>query len=134
MTLQETLQNDMRSAEAGRRKEALKLAVSEMQREPQKIVTDERVVKILNKLIVSEREMLKALAERNGTVFVDSTFITTLESYLPKEVSEEEVRAWVQANIDLSTFKNRMQAMKPVMAQFTGRIDGNKVKAILENL
>lgn len=60
-----------------------------------------------------------------------SNLIEIAQSYLPKEVSEEEVHEFI-ATIDMSKFKNKMQAMGLIMKQFPG-IDGNFAKRILMN-
>ena len=56
------------------------------------------------------------------------------QGYLPKQASEEEIRKWIQENIDFSVFKNKMQAMKPIMAHFGSSVDGNTVKNILQTI
>lgn len=50
--------------------------------------------------------------------------------YLPKQATEEEIIEWITENLDLSQFKNKMQAMGPIMKHFKGA-DGNFVKGIL---
>ena len=62
-----------------------------------------------------------------------SYLIEIAQAYLPKQATEEEISAWIHENIDFSNYKNKMQAMGPIMAQFKGR-DGNVVKSILMNL
>lgn len=54
-------------------------------------------------------------------------------SYLPKQATEDEILDWLFANIDLSSFRNRMQAMGPIMKHFKGA-DGNFVKSILQKM
>ena len=61
---------------------------------------------------------------------LDSPKIVIAKGYLPKQATEEEIKAWIIENIDFSQFKNKMQAMKPIMNQFQG-CDGNIVKKIL---
>lgn len=58
--------------------------------------------------------------------------ISIAKSYLPKTatITTEELAIWIRENIDFSVFKNRMQAMKPIMTNFKG-IDGNMVKNVL---
>jgi hypothetical protein len=127
MALQHELSKDltfsMRTGDKAR-VGALRIAISELQREPQKDVPDDRVIKILKKLVSDEKTLASP----------DQDYVNILESYLPKEATDEEIRAWITTNIDFSQFKNRMQAMKPVMSQFAGRADGNRVKDILNSL
>ena len=126
MTLQETLLTDMKQNIKDVKKAAvLKLVVAEIQREPSKIVEDSKVIKIIKKLIENEKE-LKDKA--------DQYFILTLTHYLPTEVTKEEVVDWIKNNIDFSKFKNKMQAMKPIMSEFVGIVNGNTVKQILEDI
>ena len=55
--------------------------------------------------------------------------IEAAQAYLPKQAGEEEVKAFIET-IDMSKFKNKMQAMGLIMKQFPG-IDGNFAKKIL---
>jgi hypothetical protein len=63
-----------------------------------------------------------------------SEYLRVLESYLPKQPSEAEIRAWIAQNINLADFAGKMQAMKPIMANFGGAADGNLVRKILDSL
>lgn len=115
--------------------------------------TDDDVIKLLKKYIGNEKERQlyidKHLTEVNvkGLSPVElkkivstkiqklsekltSATISIAQKYLPKQASEEEIREWISKNIDFSTFKNKMQAMGPIMKQFKG-CDGNFVKSIL---
>ena len=64
---------------------------------------------------------------------LDSLNIVIAESYLPIGLTEEDIIEFVSENLDLSSFKNKMQAMGPIMKQFPG-CDGNFVKSILMKL
>jgi uncharacterized protein YqeY len=63
-----------------------------------------------------------------------SAFIVNLETYLPQLVSEKEIREWILANVDFSSFKNKMQAMGPIMAHFGSSADGTIVKSVLQTI
>ena len=131
MTLQEKIKNDLKTAMKAKdegRIAALRVLIGEFQRQSQKVLADAEVVSIIRKLIKAETEM--AAMAKSGP----SEYLAVLESYMPKQPSAEEIRAWVVDNIDFSQFKNKMQAMKPVMAHFAGTADGNTVKKILESL
>ena len=117
--------------------------------------TDDDVIKLLKKYIGQEKEraiyQLGHLKEKDveGKTHPEvkklvSATITALghelftretviaEMYLPKQAGEEEIVAWIEKNLDLSSYKNKMQAMGPIMKQFKG-CDGNFVKGILMN-
>ena len=131
MTLQEKVRNDLKASMRAKdeaRTSALRVLIGEFQRQPKKELADSEVVSIIRKLIKAESEMV-ALAKSGS-----SDYLAVLESYMPKQPSAEEIREWVVDNIDFSQFKNKMQAMRPVMAHFAGTVDGNVVKKILESL
>ena len=64
---------------------------------------------------------------------LDNLLITIAESYLPIGVSEEDIRKFIDEKIDLTQFKNKMQAMGPIMKHFPSA-DGNFVRTILQSI
>ncbi len=133
MSLQQQIKNELKDAMKAKdtaKKDAIRILMGEFSRQPQKELSDPEVVAIIRKLIKSETELL----EQAKSSVQDSEYIRILDSYLPSQASEADIRAWIEANIDFSTFGNKMQAMKPIMNQFAGRADGNMVKTILDSL
>jgi hypothetical protein len=128
MTLQERLQGELKVAMKAKdsdRTWAIRVLIGEFGRQTEKELSDEQVIAIVKKLIKSERELLAAQGRES------SPFLAIMEEYLPKAASEEEIRAWIDGNLDFSTFANRMQAMRPIMNHFGSATDGNGVKKIL---
>ena len=131
MTSQERIKKDLVEAIRAKdsvRKEALRVVLGEFDRQEKKALTDDEVAGVLRKLVKSERETLELKGEP------DSGFLRALEEYLPKMATEEEIIAFIRANIDFSEFKNTMQAMGPIMKHFGETADGHTVKKILQNL
>jgi uncharacterized protein len=131
MSLQEKLKEDLKSSMKARDTErtgAIRIIIGEFGRQLVKELNDDQVVAIIKKLVKSEKELLAA-SGRDG-----SEYLSILEGYLPHQVSEEEIRAWIKTNIDFSGFKNKMQAMRPILAHFGNSADGNIVKMILESM
>jgi len=116
-------------------------------------ITDDDTIKLLKKYISQEKERsvyeLGYLKEKdvegksasevkklvNDTIQtlgdkLNSYFVEIAQKYLPKQASKEEIIVWINDNLDLSKFKNKMQAMSPIMKEFKG-CDGNFVKDIL---
>jgi uncharacterized protein len=130
MTLQAQLKKDLVAAMKAKdeaRKNAIRVIMGEFGRAETKDLSDDEVIRILKKLVKNEREVL----EQSGKA--DSEYIRIIEGYLPKMASEAEITDWIRDNIDFSTYKNRMQAMRPIMAHFGGTADGETVKRILQN-
>lgn len=132
MTIQAQIKADLVSAMKNKdeeKKNAIRVALGEFGRNDKKELNDEEVIRILKKLIHSEKEMLVAKGVPD-----DSAFIQILEAYLPKPISRHEILDWIHQNIDFSEFKNKMQAMKPIMSHFGSSADGNVVKQILQDM
>lgn len=130
MSLQEQFGDELKMAMKAQdmdRVGALRILIGEFQRQREKTLPDEQVIGIIKKLIKSERELLAAAGKET------SEFLVIMEQYLPTQASEEEVRAWIEENIDFSMFKNKMQAIGPVMRQFGSTVDGNTVKRIMQS-
>jgi uncharacterized protein len=131
MSLQDKFKADLKISMKARDTErtgAIRIIIGEFGRQLTKELSDELVIAIIKKLVKSEKELL-ASAGKKG-----SEYLTILEGYLPQQVSKEDIRAWIKDNIDFSTFKNKMQAMRPVLAHFGSTADGNVVKQVLESL
>ena len=130
MTSQERIKKDLMDAIKAKdvdKREALRVVLGEFDRQGKKILTDEEVAGVLRKLAKSERETLE-LTGKSG-----SAFIRTLEAYLPKMVTDEEIAAFIRENIDFSVFKNTMQAMGPIMKHFGETADGHAVKRVFQS-
>lgn len=133
MSLQQDLHDDLKNAMKVRDTEkmsAVRILIGEFARQREKELSDEQVIAIVKKLIKSEKELLEAKGEQDSP----SSYITIMESYLPKQASEEEIKAWIAGNVNLADFGNKMQAMKPIMQHFGTRVDGNTVKKVLGSL
>jgi hypothetical protein len=131
MSLQEQIRHDLKDSMKAKntaKTSAIRIILGEFQRQPKKELSDPEVIAVIRKLIKSETELLAA----GNAKPEDSDYIAILEAYLPQQATEAEITAWISAHIDMSTFKNAMQAMKPIMEHFAGRADGNLVKSILQ--
>ena len=132
MTLQKKIKTDLSAAIKAKdenKKAALRVILGEFGRLDKKELSDDEAVKILKKLIKSEKEVLEQKGDTGN-----SAFIEIVESYLPKMASDEEISAWIRQNIDFSQYKNKMQAMGVIMKHFGATADGNVVREILQKM
>ncbi len=132
MSIQEKIKKDLTRAMKEKdeeKKNALRVIMGEFGRGEKKEISDNDAVKIIKKLVKSERETLESSGQQG-----DNRYIEILESYLPKMASEEEIIRWIMENIDFADYKNKMQAMRDIMAHFGSAADGNQVKEILQKL
>ena len=90
-------------------------------------ITNDDIIGIIQGLIKSEHIVLEAKKE------TASEYLQILEAYLPRQVSPEEIIAWIKANIDFGRFKNKMQTMGVIMKHFGKTADGKLVNQILKD-
>jgi len=132
MNLQKQIKKDLSAAikaQDAQRKDTLRVILGEFARLDKKELSDDDVLKILKKLLKSEKEVLEQKGQ--GT---ESAFIGIVETYLPQMASEAEIYEWIKHNIDFAQFKNKMQAMGSIMKHFGATADGNSVKKILQQM
>ena len=116
------------------KRDTLRIVVAEFQRKsnPHEEIQDTEVLSIINKLIKSERELLKA-----KQISDDNEYIKILNSYLPEAPSPESVKKWIVDNCEniLETPKNqRNKFMSKIMEKYKGIIDGKTIQTYLSKL
>ena len=89
-------------------------------------ITDDDVVGIIRGLVKSEQTVLEAKGEAR------SDYLEILQSYLPQMLDRQAIVDWIKDNIDFSQYKNKMQAMGPIMKHFGKMADGELVNQILK--
>ena len=124
MTMKSAL-NEAILATNKERKAALRVVLGELARSNGKEVTDEEVTKVLRKFQKDEKYII---GEGEDTVF-----LRTIEAYLPKQMSKDEIREYL-LTLDLSNFKHKVQAMGFIMMKLKGKANGNDVREILTNM
>lgn len=132
MGLQEKIKKDLTAAMKAKddeKKSALRVIMGEFGRHTEKSLSDVEVIKIIKKLVKSEKEVL----EKSGGAGT-SRFLEIAETYLPRMASESELKTWISENINFAEFNNKMQAMRPIMQHFGSDADGNLVKKILMDM
>jgi uncharacterized protein YqeY len=99
----------------------------ELRRDP----TDADVIDVLRKSIKRRRESVEMYTKGNRSDLADkeSAEAAALEKYLPAQVSDEELRAAVQAAI-AGGARQIGAVMGKVLPQFKGRADGATINAI----
>lgn len=73
---------------------------------------------------------LRVTAEENKNQFE----IDYLDKYLPKELSEAEIEAWVRSNVDFSQFKAPMAAIGVVTKALGPAAPGDRVRRVIEKV
>ncbi|MCY3773010.1 MAG: GatB/YqeY domain-containing protein [Gemmatimonadetes bacterium] len=142
MTLKERLTDDMKSAL--RNRETVRLGLVRMIRAQIKNreiaqgneLRDEEVIEVVSSLIKSRREALEfaVKGDRKDLVAEAEEELKILASYLPDQLSEEEIRSVVREAIDQSGAtgpRDLGKVMGAVMPRVKGRADGRLVNDIV---
>ena len=136
-TLLTRLQDDMnasRKASDKPRTLLLGTVISEAKNrkiELQRELTDDELVDLIRKQIKRRRESIAMFeqAGRTDLVDIERAQATMLETYLPAQVDDDELRAAVRAAISGGA-ANIGAVMGKVMPQFKGRADGSAINRI----
>lgn len=133
MTLQQTIFDNIKNPYFIKvDKDILKLIKSDIQREKHKDVPDNVVLRIINEHISGVKEMLTYIDKKEDEEKYKENkhIIDVLSVYLPQMASEGEIKDYID-NMDMSKFKNKIEAMKPIMKYFGSTANGSDVKKIL---
>ena len=142
MSLLDTLQDEMKVAMKARdqsRLDALRLMVSAIRyvEVDSPNLSDEQMVEVMKKEAKKRREAIEAYkaAGRDESAQKEQYELTLIESYLPKTMSEDEVRNKVLSikNQVLST-GNFGAGMQVAMKELKGQAEGGVISKIVKEL
>jgi uncharacterized protein YqeY len=100
---------------------------------------DATALKIIQKLAKQGRESAAIFIEKNRKDLADHEMaqVAVIESYLPKQLSEEEIEAAIKdiiAQTGASTMKEMGKVMGIANQQMAGKADGKTISTIVKRL
>lgn len=100
---------------------------------------DADALKIIQKLAKQGRESAATFAEKNRQDLADNEMaqVAVIESYLPKQLSEEEIETAVKdiiAQTGASNMKDMGKVMGMASKQMAGKADGRAISAVVKRL
>jgi len=142
MALKEKLEADVKAAMLAKNeitRDTLRLLLAEFKRldvQEGKTITPEIEQDVLLKAVKMRQQSIAEFekAGRADLVTKEKAELAVIQSYLPKALSDDEVKAGVKAlmsELNISSKKDMGTLMKAVMAKYKGQVDGKKVQAIL---
>ncbi len=141
MTILNVLQDEMKAAMRSRdqaRLDALRLMVSAIRYKEVDTpnLSDEQIVDVLSKEAKKRREAIEAYkqAGRDEAATQEQYELNLIEEYLPKMMSEDEVRAKVKAALDEAKPDNFGLAMNAAMKAIGKDAEGGTVAKIVKEL
>lgn len=103
---------------------------SEFQRESNKIISDKRAIEILKGVKKKYQDIQQYNPDDRECVVA----MNVIGEFLPKQVTFDEVKLWIDDNINFDEFKTPMQAMKSIMTEFKDRISGKIISDYLKKI
>lgn len=143
MLLLEQLNNDLKSAlksgDAGKTSTLRMLTAAvhneHIKKGKDKELTDDDVLEVLRREAKKRKESVEAFTKGGRQELADKeqAELVIIESYLPKQMSREEVAAAVEKILaGLEDKSNQGMVMKAVMAELKGKADGRLISEIVK--
>lgn len=145
MSLLETLRKDMFSATKDgntTKADILKMAIAAIKNaeiEKGEVLDDKEIVKVLRKEVKKIQDSIAQFTTMGRQDLVDreTKQLEVLQEYLPKQMSEEEIKKVVKAKIvelEAEGMKDFGKVMGVVMKEIAEQAEGGIVKDIIESL
>ena len=147
MSLKEQLTADMKEAmkakEAGKARlsviRLVRSAVRQLEIDGKKELTDEDVLGVIAKEVKQRKDVIEDFrkGDRDDLIAAAESEIAVLTEYLPKQLTEDEVRAFVLeavAECGASSPKDMGKVMKALMPKVKGKADGKTVNEIVKSV
>ncbi|EAI3515872.1 TPA: GatB/YqeY domain-containing protein [Campylobacter coli] len=145
MTLKEQILNDIK--EAMKQKDdfkrdtlrTLNAAFKQVEVDERIELDDERILKIITSEIKKRKDAIELYSKggREDLAQKEQEEITLFESYLPQQLSDEELQTALKeliTNLGVSSLKDQGLVMKEAKAKFGARVDGKRLNVTLREL
>ena len=144
MSLKEQLTNDMKEAMKAHEKDRLAVirmvrgAIRQQEIDGKKELNDDDVIAVISKEVKMRKDSIDEFTKggRDDLVAKTQAEIDVLLPYLPQQLTEDEVRALVEAAVaktNAATPKDMGKVMGVLMPQVKGRADGKMVNTIVRS-
>jgi len=145
MSLTSKIQADMRSAMKSKNADLvstirlLLAAIKQQEIDKREQLTDSDVLTIVEKLVKQRRESIQIYTEagRNDLASKESAELEILTTYLPKQLSDEEVELIIQealSSLDACEPKDMGKVMAALKTQLSGKADLSRVSTRVREL
>jgi hypothetical protein len=145
MSLAEKITNDLKEAlKSGdsRRVSVLRMvkaAIKNKEIEKRASLQDEDIINVLKSFVKRANESIEQFSKAGRTELVqkEKEELTVVQSYLPEQLSEEEIRVIIKDVINetgATSLKDMGKVMKAVMARGKGQIDGKLANTLVKEM
>lgn len=88
-------------------------------------LTDTQAIRVIKRIIDAETKLIEM------TGIADTGVVYILSKYLPKVISVDEVKTWLDNNVDFSSLNNKMQAVGMVKKEFGNTVDAKVASKLI---
>jgi len=143
--LAEKVRADMTAAMKAQEKErlsTLRMLQSALKNEQINVgheLSDEEAMTVIRKAMKQREDSIEQYTNAGRTELADKerSEMELLKTYLPPELTEEEVQSGIREIIDSTGAQSKKdfgKVMKEATARFKGRVDGKKIQEIVQKL
>lgn len=141
MKLQDDLKEAMKNKDAFKR-DAIRFLMSALKQievDERKELSDEDIMKIIQKSLKQREDAISAFQEagRNDLVEKETAEASLLKSYLPQQLSDDELKAIIQKHIaalGISSMKEIGKLMPVILSECAGVADGKRINLIAKSM
>lgn len=107
-------------------------------RKPDEELSDEEALSVISKQVKQRRDSIEQFEKggRQELADAEKAELVILETYLPAQMSREEVEKFVSEKFESlkPSLETKNQFMGAIMKELKGKADGNTVKEIIDSL
>ena len=141
MKLQDDLKEAMKNKDVFKR-DAIRFLMSALKQievDERKELSDEDIMKIIQKSLKQREDAISAFQEagRNDLVEKETAEASLLKSYLPQQLSDDELKAIIQKHIaalGISSMKEIGKLMPVILSECAGVADGKRINLIAKTM
>ena len=147
MSLENTINQDIKTAMLAKKEAELRalravksaLLLAKTEKGAADVVTEDAEIKVLQKLVKQRKESAEIYKSQNREDLfkIEAEEIEVIEKYLPKQLSEEELTAYLQgliAKLGVTSVKEMGKVMGVASKDVAGEADGKAISAGIKSL
>lgn len=145
--LENTINQDIKTAMLAKEEATLRslraikaaLLVAKTEKGASSEITEEAEIKVLQKLVKQRKESAEIYKAQNREDLyqIEAEEIAVIERYLPKQLSEEELKTYIKALIEklnVTSVKEMGKVMGVANKELSGKADGKAISAAIKTL
>jgi len=147
MSLENTINQDIKTAMLAKNEADLRalravksaLLLAKTEKGAADVVSEDAEIKVLQKLVKQRKESAEIYKSQNREDLyeIEAEEIEVIEKYLPKQLSEEELKTYLQgliSKLGVTSVKEMGKVMGVASKDLAGKADGKAISAVIKSL